>query len=76
MQALPENVVRSCPGSLMSHESHDMDILDPIRESEKNTIVSVLLRNAGNRSRAAAELGIHRSTLIRKIKRYGIDIQS
>jgi transcriptional regulator with PAS, ATPase and Fis domain len=53
-----------------------MDILDPIRESEKNTIVSVLLRNAGNRSRAAAELGIHRSTLIRKIKRYGIDIQS
>ena len=49
--------------------------LDPIHESERNTIMSVLRRNEGNRSRAAAELGVHRSTLIRKIKRYGINIQ-
>jgi DNA-binding NtrC family response regulator len=46
--------------------------LAPLEQAERTTIQSALRRNRGNRSRAASELGIHRSTLIRKLKRYGI----
>jgi DNA-binding NtrC family response regulator len=45
------------------------DILNLV---ERDTIVATLKRNRGNRSRAARELGIHRSTLLRKLKRYGL----
>jgi transcriptional regulator with PAS, ATPase and Fis domain len=46
--------------------------LDPLKQAERKTIRDALRRNRGNRSRTAADLGIHRSTLIRKIKLYGI----
>jgi PAS domain S-box-containing protein len=46
--------------------------MDPLRRAECNTIQDALRRNQGNRSRTATALGIHRSTLIRKIKLYGI----
>jgi PAS domain S-box-containing protein len=46
--------------------------LNPLDQSERSTIQEALKRNNGNRSRTADDLGIHRSTLIRKIKRYGI----
>lgn len=41
-------------------------------EIEKSKILSALLKNKGNRSQAAKELGWGRSTLWRKIKRYGL----
>ena len=77
LQALPESVLRASPQTRSAEAGADAssEPLDPLQESERNTILSVLLRHEGNRSRAATELGIHRSTLIRKIKRYGIDIQ-
>ncbi len=43
-----------------------------LEELEVETIRAALLHHAGNRTRAAGELGIHRSTLIRKLKRYGL----
>jgi PAS domain S-box-containing protein len=46
--------------------------LDPLKRAECRTIREALRRNQGNRSRTASDLGIHRSTLIRKIKLYGI----
>jgi PAS domain S-box-containing protein len=41
--------------------------------TEKESILSALERSHGNKSRAAVELGMHRSTLWRKIKTLGID---
>jgi len=41
-----------------------------IREAEAGLIVDVLKRHGGNRSKAARELGIDKSTLWRKIKKY------
>jgi len=41
---------------------------------EQNKIKTVLSKHKGKLSQAAEELGIHRTTLWRKIKRYGIDI--
>ena len=39
---------------------------------EREIIIETLRRNGGNRARAATELGMHRTTLWRKIKSYGI----
>ena len=40
--------------------------------SEREVILEALRRHQGNRTRVAEELGVHRSTLWRKIKSYGI----
>jgi PAS domain S-box-containing protein len=45
-----------------------------LRELEALHISDALRRNAGNRKAAAEELGIHASTLFRKIKDLGIDL--
>jgi PAS domain S-box-containing protein len=42
------------------------------RKSEREVIEEVLRRHDGNRNKAAQELGIHRSTLWRKLKTYGL----
>jgi PAS domain S-box-containing protein len=45
----------------------------PLERAEVEAIRAVLDRNGWNRIRAAAELGISRNTLWRKMKRYGIE---
>jgi two-component system response regulator AtoC len=40
---------------------------------EKEAIIEALKRRDGNRTRASADLGFTRRTLLNKIKEYGID---
>jgi transcriptional regulator of acetoin/glycerol metabolism len=40
---------------------------------EKKTILEALEHNNGNKTRACKELGISRSTLFRRMRKYGID---
>ena len=54
------------PPAPISHPPPKLDAL------EREALVQALERHAGNRTRAAAELGIHRTTLIRKLKKLGI----
>ena len=44
----------------------------PLEDAEMQAIVSSLERHDYNRTETAAELGIYRNTLWRKMKRYGI----
>ncbi|MBI1810699.1 MAG: hypothetical protein HYR78_01975, partial [Nitrospirae bacterium] len=44
-----------------------------IREMEKTHILNVLKETDGDRAKAAEILGIDKTTLWRKIKRYGIE---
>jgi transcriptional regulator of acetoin/glycerol metabolism len=61
-------------------QSGDQDTLpvstlsDPISESidERSRIIAALNQHDGNMTLAARELGIHRTTLWRKLKRYKI----
>ena len=66
---LPLGLVREVRGdlSLLQEES-------PL--SEKEQMLSVLERTGWNRSRAARLLGMHRTTIWRKIKEYGIEVPS
>jgi len=45
---------------------------DRLKEAEADVIIDVLKRHGGNRSKTAEELGIDKSTLWRKIKKYNI----
>jgi len=85
-----ENIIEHafvlCPGGII-HASHLPDYLQPIAVSsnkkgtmqlvgqfEKEVILSVLKRNNWNRLQAAQELGIHKTTLHRKIQKLGIGL--
>lgn len=62
---LPQNII---DGSIHGNG------ITPIAKSEKNIIQEALQRNLGNKTKTAEELGVHRSTLWRKIKTYGINL--
>ena len=53
-------------------ESVDLGKAATLQEMERIFITEALRRNKGNRLTAARELGIHKSTLFRKIKSLGI----
>ncbi len=60
-------------GRKMEQPSHSPAAGTTLRELESLHIADALRRNAGNRKAAAAELGIHPSTLFRKIRDLGIE---
>ena len=50
------------------------ETLDLLGEYEKELIINALQRNQWNRLKAAQELGIHKTTLFRKVRKLGIDL--
>ncbi|MCB9639173.1 MAG: sigma-54-dependent Fis family transcriptional regulator [Myxococcales bacterium] len=57
-----------------SSSSDELDLDSPsLAESERNAILDTLRRHHWRKGRAAEELGMHRTTLWRKIKEYGLD---
>jgi len=48
------------------------DDINSLAEAERQKILDVLKQNQGNRSRAAAALGISRRTMHRRLKEYGV----
>jgi DNA-binding NtrC family response regulator len=68
-----------CTGACIRPEHLPPDVyaassssLDALAAAEREAIVRALHRHDNNRTRAAKELGIHRSTLLRKMRRYGL----
>jgi len=47
--------------------------VSPGKRNEREIIAEALRRNRGNRARTAKELSMHRTTLWRKAKLYGLD---
>lgn len=69
------------PGSLISPASEAADAnftadlpLDDMKAAEIRVIMDALARNRFNRQAAARELGMHKSTFFRKVKRLGITL--
>ncbi|WP_339184368.1 sigma 54-interacting transcriptional regulator [Oceanobacillus sp. FSL W7-1293] len=44
-----------------------------VKNKEKEVLMKALEENRGNKSKAAKELGIHRTTLYKKLKKHGLD---
>jgi PAS domain S-box-containing protein len=63
VEHLPQHIIEQSAITAVTPQNH---------KGEKEIIVEALRRNHGNRSRAALDLGMHRSTLWRKIKTLGI----
>jgi len=79
LQHTIENIVIMSESSIISPE--DVNLVSPIHSEEsglnletveKNTIRKALLKYKGNYSSIAAELGISRTTLYHKIRKYGL----
>jgi PAS domain S-box-containing protein len=66
---LPDNI-----RGLLSRPSAQVKINAALQSMEAQVILDALKRNKYNRLKAARELGIHKSTLFRKIKILGIDL--
>ncbi|HVJ36774.1 MAG TPA: DNA-binding transcriptional regulator Fis [Stenotrophomonas sp.] len=71
---LREHVAQSVRRYLRDLDGSDADDMYEIvlREMEIPLFVEVLNHCEGNQSRAAAMLGIHRATLRKKLKEYGL----
>jgi PAS domain S-box-containing protein len=63
--------VEHLPGSLVEANEGVLGT-DGLDECERRVILSALERNEGSRVSAAEELGIHKSTLYRKMRRLGL----
>ncbi|MEW5993096.1 MAG: sigma 54-interacting transcriptional regulator [Candidatus Zixiibacteriota bacterium] len=57
----------------ITNQSAGTNGITPDARNEKDVILEALRRHHGNRTRAAEELGVHRATLWRKLKSYGIN---
>ena len=84
-----ENIIEHafvlCSGGMIQHDHLPEELrprtrlagretLDLLSEYEKDLIVSSLRKNRWNRLRTANDLGIHKTTLFRKIRKLGIDL--
>jgi PAS domain S-box-containing protein len=58
---------------LITRQASIVTGVTPRKKDEREVIAEALKRNNGNRTRAAEELGIHRTTLWRKAKSLGLD---
>ena len=68
LRHLPPELIESSKETILSEK----EVSKPLQTAEAEAIRKALERNKGNRLRTSRELGINRSTLWRKIKRYGI----
>ena len=73
----PEGYIKSehLPGflSLKANPGSEANT-DPVKAAQIKMISDALARNNNNRNAAARDLGIHKSTLFRRIKKLGIEL--
>jgi len=71
LEDLPPHIVSSAQGTLSTPEFVE-EKRSPLDNAEAETLTRVLRKNKGNRNLTAAELGISRNTLWRKMKRFDL----
>ncbi|HFE44193.1 MAG TPA: sigma-54-dependent Fis family transcriptional regulator, partial [Nannocystis exedens] len=70
---LPPELAHAAPLPVAQQSSSTTaQVIRPLRELEREAIDAALIATKGNKARAAALLGIDRSTLYRKLKDHGL----
>lgn len=69
LEDLPSHIIKAVTASKTGSDARML----PLDNAEAEAIRATLSKHFGNRQRTAAELGISRNTLWRKMKRYGIE---
>lgn len=72
---LPEHLPERILNNVLSGETYQEDILplkELIEKAEKEAIINAIKISKGNKTLAANRLGIHRTALYKKMKKYGI----
>ena len=64
------------PAGRVTSRCHDATNMSPLQRAEADAVKAALTRNAGHLGRSAADLGVSRATLWRKMTRYGIDVEA
>ncbi len=80
LENIIEHAFVMCRGGLIGCEHLPRDLYQrrepegpsPLLSAERDTLARVLARHAGSRAAAARELGLHRATLWRKMRRHGL----
>ena len=72
IEHLPLRIVEAARENMNKQKNRS---LGPSETSEEAILREALTRNRGNRSKTALELNMHRSTLWRKMKQFGIDME-
>jgi transcriptional regulator of acetoin/glycerol metabolism len=74
LENIIEHAVITCRGTLIKQEDLQIEVENNSVEmvEERERIRKVLEETGGNKSLAAKILGMHRTTLWRKLKEYGI----
>ena len=63
---------RHLPNTIRDGQQARATPVDPLESAESRVLQETLERHGGNRNEAARELGLHRTTLWRKMRRYGL----
>ncbi len=72
LEDLPPHLIKTVESGAAPKPEHRDQTMKPLKNAEAEVIKNVLAAHHGNRSRAAAELGVSRSTLWRKMKKHDI----
>lgn len=79
--SLPENILQQTSGRMQSAASPSVPYSGPLdyeafkEQAEKEFIISALKANKGRINKTVAEANIPKNTLLRKIKKYGINVR-
>jgi len=72
---LPERIVESADGPSLDQPYRPMPLKEALERPEKQILEAALRANGWNRQLTARQLGINRTTLYKKMKRYGLEAE-
>ncbi|AGW12299.1 putative sensory box protein [Megalodesulfovibrio gigas DSM 1382 = ATCC 19364] len=64
-----------CPPPQTAATRHADDGLSADEHAEKNALIAALQEAGGNKNAAARLLGVHRGTILNRMRKYGVDVQ-
>ena len=72
---LPD-IIKENDATTSKSKNNNLTLDEIVAQTEKEAIIKAIKKADGNRTRAAANLGIHRTSLYHKINRYNIDLEN